>query len=80
MSEAIAQHTRHFVKFPETQFLHQMNIRRFYEIRHFPNVSSCVDGTHIEIKNPGGQIGEVFRNRKGRFSLNVQVYQHVKCF
>lgn len=32
-----------------------------------------IDGTHIPIANPGGQFGEVYRNRKRFFSLNVQV-------
>ncbi|KAK9736296.1 DDE superfamily endonuclease [Popillia japonica] len=32
-----------------------------------------IDCTHIKIANPGGDNGEVFRNRKGFFSLNVQV-------
>ncbi|KAF0721306.1 putative nuclease HARBI1, partial [Aphis craccivora] len=30
------------------------------------------DCTHIGIQNPGGINGDVFRNRKGWFSLNVQ--------
>ncbi|XP_018375209.1 PREDICTED: putative nuclease HARBI1 [Trachymyrmex cornetzi] len=34
----------------------------------------CIDCTHIRIANPGRNYGEVFRNRKGWFSLNVQVY------
>lgn len=49
------------------------NIRLFYDIPHFPNISGCIDGTHICIANPGGENAEVFRNFKGRFSLNVQV-------
>ncbi|KYN23472.1 hypothetical protein ALC57_04108 [Trachymyrmex cornetzi] len=35
--------------------------------------------THIRIANPGRNYGEVFRNRKGWFSLKVQVY-FFKCF
>ncbi|KAJ8915261.1 hypothetical protein NQ315_014768 [Exocentrus adspersus] len=48
---------------------------RFYNISRFPRVIGCIDGTHIKIQNPGtGQDdGEVFRNRKGYFSLNIQV-------
>lgn len=38
-----------------------------------PGVGGCIDCTHIKIQNPGGLHGEVFRNRKGWFSLNVQV-------
>lgn len=45
----------------------------FYQIRQFPNVIGCVDGTHIPIQSPGGANAEIFRNRKGYFSVNVQV-------
>lgn len=38
-----------------------------------PGIGGCIDCTHIKIQNPGGPDGEVFRNRKGYFSLNVQV-------
>ena len=30
-------------------------------------------GTHISIGNPGGENAELFRNRKGFFSINTQV-------
>ncbi|KAG8237897.1 hypothetical protein J437_LFUL017693 [Ladona fulva] len=46
--------------------------RKFYEIAGFPNVIGCVDGTHIRIQSPGGENSELFRNRKGYFSINVQ--------
>ncbi|KAF0703522.1 putative nuclease HARBI1, partial [Aphis craccivora] len=38
-----------------------------------PGVGGCIDCTHIRIQNPGGINGEVFRNCKGWFSLNVQL-------
>lgn len=44
----------------------------FYHISSFPRVIGCVDGTHIRIQSPGGEDPEVFRNRKGYFSINVQ--------
>nr|XP_054932629.1 putative nuclease HARBI1 [Dermacentor andersoni] len=46
---------------------------RFYSIGGFPGVTGCIDCTHIPIKSPGGDDAEVFRNRKGVFSINVQV-------
>lgn len=46
---------------------------QFYEIEHFPGVIGCIDCTHIPIKNPGGPIAEIYRNRKRTFSINVQV-------
>lgn len=45
----------------------------FYKIAKFPGVTGCIDCTHVRIKSPGGDDAEVFRNRKGYFSLNVQV-------
>lgn len=45
----------------------------FYEIAHFPGLTGCIDCTHVRIKIPGGDDAEVYRNRKGVFSVNVQV-------
>ncbi|XP_030748939.1 putative nuclease HARBI1 [Sitophilus oryzae] len=49
------------------------NVRLFQAIAGFPGVAACIDCTHIKIVSPGGDNAEVFRNRKGIFSLNVQV-------
>lgn len=72
VSILIAEHLGDFISFPRTAQGFRSNIRKFYEIAQFPNVSGCIDCTHIKIANPGGDNGEVFRNRKGFFSLNVQ--------
>ena len=32
----------------------------------------CIDCTHIPISSPGGDNAEIFQNRKGFFSINVQ--------
>ncbi len=45
----------------------------FYNIASFPGVIGVIDGTHIPIQSPNSNIGEEFRNRKGIFSINVQV-------
>ncbi|XP_075722930.1 putative nuclease HARBI1 isoform X1 [Rhipicephalus microplus] len=45
---------------------------RFCAIALFLGVTGCIDCTHVPIVNPGGENAEVFRNRKGYFSLNVQ--------
>ncbi|KAJ8917007.1 hypothetical protein NQ315_012924, partial [Exocentrus adspersus] len=63
VSTLIAQRLGEFIHFPNTEEGFRSNFRRFYEIT-----------AHIlKIGNPGGDNGEVFRNRKGFFSLNVQV-------
>ncbi|XP_037500255.1 putative nuclease HARBI1 [Rhipicephalus sanguineus] len=51
-------------------------MEEFYAMARFAGVSGCIDCTHVPMKNPGGEDAEVFRNRKGYFSINVQVY----CF
>ncbi|KAG0432420.1 hypothetical protein HPB47_020858 [Ixodes persulcatus] len=58
------------VDFPEGDCNEYM--RDFYKIGKFPSVTGCIDCTHVKIKGPGGPNGEVYRNRKGFFSLNVQ--------
>lgn len=39
----------------------------------FPDVIGCVNCTHVPTISPRGQTAEQYRNRKGYFSLNVQV-------
>jgi hypothetical protein len=67
---AIANHLDEWVAMPVTEEETNNFKRRFYSIRRFPGVIGC---THIPIINPGGELAEVYRNRKGWFSLNVQV-------
>lgn len=45
---------------------------KFYNKTRFPRVIGCMDCTHIKIQSPGGNNAEIFRNRKGYFSINVQ--------
>ncbi|XP_064462018.1 putative nuclease HARBI1 [Ornithodoros turicata] len=73
ISVALASRRVHFIKFPvlpaeqedeKTQFL-----RRF----GFPFTVGVIDCTHIRIKSPGGQVAQVYINRKGYYSLNMQL-------
>ncbi|XP_050022689.1 putative nuclease HARBI1 [Dermacentor andersoni] len=59
------------VKFPDTGKMHEI-MQQFYTKAKFPKVTGCIDCTHVRIKSPGGNDPEVFRNRKGYFSFNVQ--------
>ena len=43
------------------------------DIAGFPNVLGAVDGTHVRIQRPRGEEVAAYRNRKGYFSINVQV-------
>ncbi|KAJ8909632.1 hypothetical protein NQ315_007340 [Exocentrus adspersus] len=73
VSIAFARRLGQYVKFLTTNNGARDNIRRFYNKAHFPNVSGCIDGTHIPIVPPDANNAELYRNRHGRFSLNVQV-------
>lgn len=73
VSELLASHLQNFIRFPDNPQGHQLNMQQFFAIGNFPGITCLLDGTHVAIKNPGGNMGEVFRNRKGQFSLNVQV-------
>ncbi|KAH7949951.1 hypothetical protein HPB49_017696 [Dermacentor silvarum] len=72
VTRLIARHLfRAVVRFPGASQLSSV-MQDFYEIYHFPGVTGCIDCTHVRIKSPGGDDAEVYRNRKGVFSVNVQ--------
>lgn len=74
VSEVIATTLfRRLVKFPDSAADFNLVMRDFYALKKFPGVTGCIDCTHVRIKGPGGPDGEVYRNRKGYFSINVQV-------
>jgi hypothetical protein len=51
----------------------------FFHLSGFPQVIGAIDGTHIPIKSPGGNEAELYRNRKGYFSINVQAIVDSTC-
>ena len=69
---AIAALRPQFIKFPATGHEIAEAKRSFHDIAGFPGVINVVDGTHVPIQRPAGQDGELYRNRKGFHSLNVQ--------
>jgi len=48
-----------------------MNV--FYTSSSLPGVIGAIDCTHVPIQSPGGDDAEIYRNRKGYFSVNVQL-------
>lgn len=68
----LAERRQNFIQFPTDQEIPEIR-RNFFQKQGFPGVIGAVDCTHIRILNPGGVDSELFRNRKGWFSLNVQV-------
>lgn len=72
VSRAIAGLNSHYIKMPSQDECIRTQTK-FFEIARFPRVIGCLDCTHIKVQSPGGEDGEIFRNRKSYFSLNVQV-------
>ena len=60
------------ITFPTTQEDKLQTMQGFYEIANFPGVLGAIDCTHVAIQSPGGEYAELYRNRKGYFSINVQ--------
>ena len=73
VSIALALLRPQYIQMPQNRREMQEIKMEFFTMFNFPNVIGCIDGTHIRIQSPGGENAEVFRNRKGYFSLNVQV-------
>jgi len=73
VSESLCRKMKDFIKFPSSHEEIKEVQSKFFKIGHFPLVIGCIDGTHIPIKSPGGNNAEIFRNRKGIISLNIQV-------
>ncbi|KAG0421161.1 hypothetical protein HPB47_002923 [Ixodes persulcatus] len=71
VTQLIARHLfRELIPFPSAaQFGTLMS--DFYALAHFPGVSWCIDCAHVPIKSPSGDDADVFRNRKGVFSINA---------
>ncbi|KAH1021511.1 hypothetical protein HUJ04_011016, partial [Dendroctonus ponderosae] len=63
-----------FVKMPLVDNINECQLK-FYKKPRFPRVVGVIDCTHIKIESPGGSDAEVFRIRKGYFSINVQASQ-----
>lgn len=64
ISHQIATEARNYIKFPQTENEWDVVKQKFYDVAGMPGVGAY---------NPGGPNGEVLRNRKGWFSLNVQI-------
>ncbi|KAK4876009.1 hypothetical protein RN001_012431 [Aquatica leii] len=72
VTRALASLHEEFITMPRTDETRRKTQLEFYNINQFPCVIGAVDGTHIRIQSPGGLNGELYRNRKGWYSYNVQ--------
>lgn len=72
VSLALANLQRRYIKMPETLEEIRETRQQFFNIASFPRCIGAIDCSHIRIQSPGGDDAELYRNRKGFFSLNVQ--------
>jgi len=73
VTAAVCKLRAKYVKFPGTSQERRDVMSIFYAASGMPGVIGAVDGTHIPVQSPGGNDAEIYRNRKGYFSLNVQL-------
>lgn len=80
VSTLIASLINRYVKMPTSDEARAENKRLFKELGYgpgaigFPSIDGAIDCTHIRLVNTRlFNIEEIYRNRKGYFSLNVQV-------
>ncbi|XP_071846295.1 putative nuclease HARBI1 [Apostichopus japonicus] len=63
-----------FIKCPTTPDGLQRNQRAFMAVRGFPHVVGAIDGTHVRVHGVIlGPTEYVYVNRKGRFSISLQL-------
>jgi len=73
VTRAIASLRQLYVKMPSTdQEQHDM-MQQFYSKCGIPGILGAIDCTHVAIQSPGNENAEIYRNRKGYFSVNVQL-------
>ena len=58
-----------WIKFPSDIETVKQDFQAKFE---FPGVIGAIDCTHVKMESIGGPLAEVYRNRKGVFSINVQ--------
>lgn len=73
VTAAIASLRDQYVKFPATIEEQRNTMQAFYSRSKLPGVIGAIDCTHVAIQSPGSDDGEIYRNRKGFFSINVQL-------
>ncbi|CAG4961523.1 unnamed protein product [Parnassius apollo] len=73
VGKALAKKAHLFINMPITLEDQQETIRGFRSICNFPSVIGAIDCTHIRVKRVGGDMSEAYVNRKGYYSINVQV-------
>jgi len=73
VSKAIASLRSQYVKFPLPGQEQRDTMQLFYSKSKIPGIIGAIDCTHVAIQSPGNDDAEIYRNRKGYFSVNVQL-------
>ncbi|CAH0731066.1 unnamed protein product, partial [Brenthis ino] len=73
IAETIARKSHTFIKMPATLREQEEPMQKFRRVANFPIVIGAIDCTHIKIKKPSEDGGQLYINRKGFASINVQV-------
>jgi hypothetical protein len=73
VTAAIAGLHNKYVKFPTTDQERRDTMHHFFQKSKLPGVLGAIDCTHVPIQSPGSDDAEIFRNRKGYFSITVQL-------
>lgn len=68
-----------YIKMPSSEEERRTISQGFYNIGQFPKCIGALDCSHIKIASPGGYNAEIYRNRKGFFSYNVQAICDSDC-
>ena len=71
VTKAIACLKSRILRMPHS---HEIDLirRQFYDLSSFPQVIGAIDGSHVRILCPSKDIAQIFYNRKGYYSINVQ--------
>ena len=72
VSHEIASLAQEFIRFPSLED-ESIVSAQFAAVAGFQGVIACVDGTHVPIVSPGGNVAELYRCRKGYYSLMLWV-------
>lgn len=79
VSAVIASMAKRFIKMPSTVRERRISKTNFFNLKGIPHCIGAIDCTHIPIRSPGGDQAELFRNRKGYFSINTQAICDADC-
>lgn len=71
VSDALCRRSGEFIRFPTAPGEVSAVQEGFYNLQGFPGVVGCVDGTHVKIQTPAGEVGVAYFGRKGP-TINCQ--------